>query len=552
MHMTRVAAAIAACLVAQTATAKPFDFTREWTFTHPAASVSTAQGAEIVSWDALSRQLWVVGTDARLEDAAVGRSGIDILALDGSFVASIDLQSVGGVNSVAIRNGIAGVAITAPVKTDPGLLHVYDTTTRGLLASVNVGANPDMVTFTAGGSRLLVANEGEPRDFTLGLAGDAEGSVSIVDAASFAVTTAGFAGFDAAALKAAGVRLFGPNQTAPLNLEPEYIAVSADGRTAAVTLQENNAIAFVDLDTQQVTGIKALGLKDHSLPGNGLDVSDRDGPGNNPQNGNLKQWNVQGMYLPDAIAGFTQNGQQFYVTANEGDAREDWPGFSEEVRVGAATIDPLLDAQLQAAHGADYRTNNDKLNRLTVSRTGDIDGDGDLDQLLAFGGRSFSILDADGNLVFDSGDALERIVRDFDAADALAGDLLPNLWDDGRSDNKGPEPESVVIGELAGRTLMFLGLERSNAVMVWDLSDRTAPNFLDFLFTAGDVGPEGLQFFTDGGKGYLVVANEVSGTTTLYRIQPVPLPGAVWLMGSALAALGTRHVRRARRRAAAR
>ena len=303
MHMTRVAAAIAACLVAQTATAKPFDFTREWTFTHPAASVSTAQGAEIVSWDALSRQLWVVGTDARLGDAAVGRSGIDIPALDGSFVASIDLQSVGGVNSGAIRNGIAGVAITAPVKTDPGLLHVYDTATRGLVTSVAVGANPDMVTFTADGSRLLVANEGEPRDFTLGLAGDAEGSVSIVDAATFAVTTAGFAGFDAAALKAAGVRLFGPNQTAPLNLEPEYIAVSADGRTAAVTLQENNAIAFVDLDTQQVTGIKALGLKDHSLPGNGLDVSDRDGAGNNPLNGNIQNWKVQGMYLPDAIAG---------------------------------------------------------------------------------------------------------------------------------------------------------------------------------------------------------------------------------------------------------
>ena len=130
--------------------------------------------------------------------------------------------------------------------------------------------------------------------------------------------------------------------------------------------------------------------------------------------------------------------------------------------------------------------------------------------------------------MFDSGDRLEQIVK----AD------FPALWSDSRSDNKGPEPESAVIGTLGGKTLLFLGLERSNAVMVWDLSDRNSPSFIDMLFTAGDVGPEGLSFFTDGGKGYLAVASEVSGTTTLYSVQPVPVPGAVWLMGSAIAALG--------------
>ncbi len=544
MHVTRIAAAVAACLAAGPAlAAAPFTFAYEWTFGHTGNALSQAQGAEILSYDAATQRLWIVGTDANVA-SPLGRSGIDILNLDGSFHASLDLQPLGGVNSVALANGQAAVAVTAPVKTDPGFVRFYDTASLSELATVTVGANPDNVVYTPDGRTLLVANEGEPSDFTLGAAGDAEGSVGIVDAATFAVTLAGFGGFDTAALQAQGVRLFGPNATPALNLEPEYIAVSKDGKTAVVTLQENNAIAFVDLEAQQVTAIKAMGLKDHGLPGNGLDVSDRDGPGNGPLDGNIQSWHVQGVYMPDGIASFTQGGQQFYVTANEGDARQDWPGFEEEVRVGAANIDPALDAALRAAHGADYKTNNDKLSRLTVSVTGDTDGDGDLDQLLAFGGRSFSILDADGNLVFDSGDRIEQIVKAFDAADALAGDLLPNLWDDSRSDNKGPEPESVVIGELAGRTLMFLGLERSNAVMVWDLTAREAPSFLDFLFTAGDVGPEGLHFFTDGGKGYLAVANEVSGTTSLYSLRPVPVPSALWLMGSAVAAVALRRRQR--------
>jgi 3-phytase len=245
-------------------------------------------------------------------------------------------------------------------------------------------------------------------------------------------------------------------------------------------------------------------------------------------NGNLQNWNVFGMYMPDGISSFSQNGNQYYVTANEGDGREYIPGLVDEVRVGAATIDPTLRAILDVAHGTDWQTNNDKLNRLTVSTSGDTDGDGDLDQLQAYGGRSFSVLDANGNLIFDSGDAIEQVIKD----------LYPTLWDDLRSDNKGPEPESAVVGRLNGSDLLFLGLERSNAVMIWDLTDLNNISFLDMLFTAGDVGPEGLSFFTAGSQGFLAVANEVSRTTSLYSIAPVPVPAAVWLFASALGLLG--------------
>ena len=90
---------------------------------------------------------------------------------------------------------------------------------------VEVGALPDMLTFTPDGSKVIVANEGEPNsDYTI----DPEGSVSIIDvsgglgAISQAnVTTLNFNAFNPAqaALEAAGVRIFGPGATVSQDLE---------------------------------------------------------------------------------------------------------------------------------------------------------------------------------------------------------------------------------------------------------------------------------------------------------------------------------------------
>lgn len=520
MKQTRMVIAVAALLAAGSANAaNGFDWAHQWTFQHTAGNGSNALGAEIVSYDAHNERLWVIGTSGNL-------GGIDVLDMAGNLLHSESTATLGGINSVAIANGKAAVAISAVTKTNPGLVRFYDTGNYAHLQDVSVGANPDAVTFTPNGGKLLVANEGEPSSYLTGPSGDPVGSVSIINSNTYAVQTADFSAFNsqAAALKTTGVRLTGPNASVAQDLEPEYIAVSKDGNTAMVTLQEANSVATVDINSGTVTAIKALGLKDHSLPGNGLDVSDRDGTGTAALNGNIQNWNVKGMYMPDGIASFEKNGSQYYVTANEGDSRADWPGGNDEVRLGSAAIDSALNAAMTLAHGADWRSNNDKLNRLTVSTSGDLDGDGDLDEVQVFGARSFSILDAAGNLVFDSGDQLEQIIKsDF-----------PALWDDSRSDNKGPEPESAVMGKINGRDLLFLGLERSNAVMVWDLTDLANPAFLDMIFTTGNVSPEGLSFFSNANGHYLAVANEVSGSTALYKVNAVPVPGAVWLFGSAL------------------
>lgn len=366
-------------------------------------------------------------------------------------IHTIDVSPLGGsANSVDVARGILAVAVEAKVKTDPGLVAFYSTRDYRLLGTAPVGALPDMVTFTLDGRRVLVANEGEPsayEEVDAVAPVDPEGSVSIVDighgCARPRVRTADFRRFNGRreALVKAGVRLFGPGATVAQDLEPEFIAVSGD--EAFVTLQENNALAIVDIDHARVKSIVPLGTKDHSKAGNGLDASDRDGKID------VASWPVKGMYQPDGIAAYRFGGRTFLVTANEGDAR-DYAGLAEEVRVGSSSykLDPT------AFPNASDLKKAEALGRLTVTnRTGDTDGDGDFDEIHAFGARSFSIWDAaTGRLVYDSGQDLEEIT-----ARLLPAEFNSNHEENGsfdtRSDNKGPEPEGVVLGLLVGNEI---------------------------------------------------------------------------------------------------
>jgi hypothetical protein len=231
------------------------------------------------------------------------------------------------------------------------------------------------------------------------------------------------------------------------------------------------------------------------------------------------------MYQPDAIAAFESNRETFLITANEGDARE-YAGFAEEVRVSSLNLDAT------AFPVSSFLKNNANLGRLNVTRaTGDSDGDGDFDALYAFGARSFSIWTASGEQIYDSGDELEQITARvypsfFNASNS-------NNTRDDRSDNKGPEPEGVAVGEIGGRNYAFIGLERIGGVMVYDVTNPFLPRFVQYVnnrnfsaptntAAAGDLGPEGVLFIpaneSPNGGPLLVVANEVSGTTTVYEI----------------------------------
>jgi hypothetical protein len=422
-------------------------------------------------------------------------------------------------NSVAAHNGVVAVAVEAAVKTDPGAVVFFRATTLEAVSSVRVGALPDMLTFTPDGRQVLVANEGEPNDaYTV----DPEGSVSVIDVRNVnrpTVRTADFRAFDARAaeLRASGVRVFGPNATVARDLEPEYVAVDEAGRTAYVTLQENNAVAVVDVASATVTRVLPLGYKDHRAAANALDANDRDGV-------NIRAWPVPlfGMYQPDAIAAYTVAGQTYFVTANEGDAR-DYAGLREEARVSALPLDASVFTA--AACGGQPCTANTRLGRLNVTtQLGHNPATNRYDALYAFGARSVSVWAADGRRVWDSGDEIEQRTRALPNV-AFNASNNNNAPDD-RSDNKGPEPEGVVLGRLGAKTFAFVGLERVGGVMVWDVTDPAAPTFATYLNTregaSGDLGPEGLTFVpaarSPNKRPLLIVGNEVSGTTAIYAV----------------------------------
>ncbi len=505
--------------------------------------------AEQTAYDPITQRLFVTSS---------GQQRINILDISNptspSLFKPIDVSEFGSPNSVSYNNGRFAVSVTNPMPQNSGLVLFFDSEGNSIHDPVSVGSVPDSLTFTPDGTKIIVANEGELSD---DYSEDPQGSVSIIDLATFNVTTANFDGVSIPD----NVRLFGPNADNPSqNLEPEFVTVSQDSTKAYVTLQENNAIAVVDIASGQVEKVIGLGFKDYSLPPNALDASNEDGAINIANYDNLF-----GMYQPDGITSYTVDGTTYLVSANEGDSR-DFDFFSEEVRVGDLLLDPV------AFPNAEELQKDENLGRLKVTNTlGDTDGDGDFDELYTFGGRSFSIFDTDGELIFDSGDAFEQITAEF-LPELFNSDDELNLFDD-RSDDKGPEPQAVTIAELFGRTIAFIGLERIGGIISYDITDPFNPFFLDYvnnrdfsvdfnlneegdpdptdeqLAAVGDLGLEGLLFIganeSPNGNPLVVTANETSGTLSVFAVESVPEPSSVLglLMFSSLGWLGLKRKR---------
>lgn len=491
-----------------------------------ASTVADEPRTEIVAFDPATTRLFSVNLNLRQ---------LDVLDLSNPATPVL-AQSVplgGKPNSVAAHDGIVAVAVEGAQKTDAGNVQFFNTS-GALLNKLTVGALPDMVTFSPNGRWLLVANEGEPSSYNNNPVPsvDPEGSVSIIDMkhdvtslTQLDVRTATFSQ-TIPQVNPSSIRVYGPNATFAQDMEPEYITVSHDSKTAWVVLQENNAIAILHITSATFTKLVGLGFKDHKLAANKLDASDRDVPGSS-NNGiiNIRNWPVSGIYEPDSIANYRVKGDTYLVMANEGDTRDYPPGFTEEVRVGALS----LDASSFASQGyPDVSTttglrNNDNLGRLTVTNTlGNTDADTDFEQLYVPGGRSFSIRRADGSLVFDSGDEFEQ----------RTAELVPTLFNsqgdaasfDTRSDNKGPEPEALALGKVSGRMYAFIGFERTGGVIVYDISNPKAPIFTTYVTTAPtDLAPEGMIFIkkkdSPTHRPLLVVSHEVSNTITIFEIQ---------------------------------
>ncbi len=474
---------------------------------------------------------------------------------------------LGAVNSIAIKHDLLAIAVEGEVKQAHGAILFYNLNEHGegtFIKAVEVGALPDMVTFTPDGSKALVANEGEPNaDYT----NDPEGSISVISIVDsipnnvaktinlstdivFSDDNLAPEDFDTdakrlAILSKAGVKFAGPaGNTVAKDLEPEYITTSSNSKMAYVSLQENNAMGIINLEELTIE-VKALGYKDWGKYQ--LDFSNKDEV---PEFKSIQ--GLYGMYQPDTIASYTWNDSTFIVSANEGDAR-DYDGFSEEVRVkdiiDADELNQTLSTELQSQY--DESGGKNYLGRLKVTTAlGDKDKDSEFEKLFAYGARSFSIWDKNANLVFDSGDDFGKI------SSAILGNNFNAAHTknkgDNRSDDKGGEPEAIDIGEIAGRTYAFIAQERAGDLFVYDVTNPfntafvTHYNNRDFTVDyemdddladpcdlsegmdcthvneAGDLGPESIKFISAAdsptSKSLLIVGNEVSGTVTVYQV----------------------------------
>lgn len=473
--------------------------------------------------------------------------------LKSSYTIDLNKYTAGNANSISIaeNSGLAAVAMAANKTGEKGVIAFYDISKDIplFIKNVEVGYLPDMVTFTPDETKVVVANEGEPSGDYLT---DPEGSIGIISINNGKVADKAelidFTSFNGKQeeLEKQGMIFSNPNgqiikgskitTTVAQDIEPEYVAVSKDSKTAYVSLQENNGIAIVDLATNKLT-LQGLGFKDWSKYK--MDASDKDG------GINMKTYSgLYGMYQPDTLASYSVDGNNYVVIANEGDGREYFFDAKDEESCKAqggvdfdkkkgcvSFVNDIRAKKLELAGNFNYLRNNESdIGRLKVNpQLGDKNGDGKYEELYTFGGRSFSILDSQGQMIFDSGDEIGQLTAKIHGK-AFNNDEDENAGD-ARSDAKGAEPEALTVGKVGDKIYAFVGLERMGGVVVYDITEPRKAHYIDYFFNrgvvegetiTGDLAPEGMAFVdaknSPTQKPLVIIGNEISGSIAVWEI----------------------------------
>jgi hypothetical protein len=500
--------------------------------------------------------------------------------IDASAAAATALnRAMGKVTAVATfdepdaaldRDRIA-ITVNGAGVSDNGAVVIYKAADRSLVTVLQTGVGPKALAFSQDGRFIVTANEGAPApDYSV----DPEGSIGVVDltptpvapatTAPPAITVLDFRAFNVSGVTPipstsretevpSDVRFSNrpgvtTQSTRAQDLEPETVSTLLN--RAYVSLQENNAMATVEFSPPRIEFILGLGTKDFNTDTSKLDASDQD------MDDVLVKRPVKGFRQPGGLLAYRSANEILLLSANTGAPRM-LPGFNETTRAASLTLDTTVFPP------ADMLQDNAKLGRLLVSASEGnapatttpapgVPQDPDFESILTYGGRSFSIHVSSGFPVFDSGDDFERITlqqltTNFNsAADA-------NGSGDTRSDDQGPAPKALALGQIEGATFAFIGLSEVGGVMVYalDITLRSG-RFLeykkdrDFNVVAvsnpdgngdgapdtnpavGDLGPTQMVFVpvsaAPTADSLLLVANAVSGTTTIYAVRPVPVP----------------------------
>ncbi|XP_041480193.1 mesenchyme-specific cell surface glycoprotein-like [Lytechinus variegatus] len=454
------------------------------------------------------------------------RSSVNDIEVCGDIVGYLE-------NGIAHKNGQGTLH----------LLHTYNVTSRNWTEylEIPVGSVPDMLHFTKDCQTIVVVNEGEygetdvPGEFI-----DPEAIVSIIKLDSdssdgYRINNLNFTSFNerAAEYEASGVRYPFKNSTFSQNLEPEYVAISSDDSTAYIALQENNAIAVIDIAEERIEEIYSLGAK--SWKNLNLDASNRDG------GIVFRNYDIYSLYQPDAIRYFDVDGTGYIATANEGGSVE-YPTWTEEKRGKSLVDDGLVWGESPLISALN---DTSKLGRLKFTQYEGINASrfGKIDKLHFFGARSISIRKAsDLSLVYDSGDVIEvesaRELTNVFNTDTKPLSATPEGAADTRSDDYGPECESLAFAEVDGTRLLFVGIERLSAIAIFSFPSGSAIPEFDSFYRAGgtnktydqlledrnvgDLDPEDIKFISNEksptGKDFLIVTNNIAGTIAFYDV----------------------------------
>ena len=475
-------------------------------------------------------QVYTLTSNATLEDDG-------FIDLSSVFGGVSNISSVTSVVADSRGFGVASIVPTGITVNNLGKIAIFDTNTGEILKTLNVGYHPDCVVLTPDKLKILVANEGE---YNASEAFARPGSLSVIDISSVKtladianltqsrVATYDFQDFNLAT----GVTLLGvrdntlamntANTTAGFaNIEAEY--VTATNTQAYVTLQENNAIATFDFATKKFTKIALLGTITQTV-----DASDRDGSslGKRIASNDV----VMGLPMPDTMVSFSKNGTLFLVTANEGDARPD----DGDILRGA----DLITANLTSSNATTAINNG--LTRLNLLKNvGDTNGDALIDHPTMMGTRSFTVWNAlTGNRTYDSSSTIENYVANNNPFTFNMNSGSTSNWDT-RSDDKGPEPEALAYGSVAGRDYVFVGNERENGIMAFDITSTNDVKVVGYFNTVTNtsdsggsfVSPESITFVPGDQnptrKNLLIVGYEgtgVNGSVAVYEFRP-PISG---------------------------
>lgn len=517
-----------------------------------------ADVAESIAYDATSYLVYAIGDPGYLSVVAFN-STTGLGYVSGSILVS-DTRAT----SVDVCGDLVAVSVWGSNVARNGYVEFYNrydpkSMSFQQLRRQSVGYTPIEVKFTTDCETLVVVNRGDAgwtndTDFTSFV--NPEGSVTVISSIvrsgqtlTYTVKTANFTNFNdqVSALQQQGLHFVmqedSRNNTYTLaqDIEPESLTFSSDRSIAYVCLQENNAVAILDLASATVTAIYGMGFKDFSLDTNAIDSNDND-----KIEITKKPRGFYGLYQPDGVGTFSVEGNRYVVTANEGDSREyqlhDQVLFSEEVEgdffVGKLT--PSANSSLYASivDGGD-------LNGLRMSSAIGRNENGLYEAIYAFGGRSFSVYRQDANQltqVYDSGKVLaeEHVSR---YRTWFNGQVSPSKTVsqsfDSRSDRKGIETEAVHVATVGGDRILFLSNERTSTLFVFQMENPSSPELLATATnintqltgqeaydarTLGDADPEGLVYVPPSsspvtGKAVLIVAGSYSGTVSLYEVE---------------------------------